>query len=213
MPDHFFQYWGKADEKYVGATSWHPLAYHCLDVAACGHVLLKAQPAWLASLGRLSGVPLDELLGWITFLLSLHDSGKFGDGFQSLRSDLLKTLQGRTEDTRPGERHDTLGYELLMENLPQWLNSPQLARRGGQQMRPWLAAVTGHHGKPPKNLSTGDSIRLLRDHFPAQVLEDIRQFVLEVTELLMPRGHPLPAHQDGQWNAMGKPLGCFQDLQ
>ena len=47
MQNHLFQYWGKADEKYVGATSWHPLAYHCLDVAACGQVLLNAQPSWL----------------------------------------------------------------------------------------------------------------------------------------------------------------------
>jgi CRISPR-associated endonuclease/helicase Cas3 len=204
MQNHFFQYWGKADEKYVGATSWHPLAYHCLDVAACGQVLLNAQPSWLRSLGRLSGISLDVLPGWVTFLLALHDSGKFGDGFQSLRSDLWQTLQCRTEDTRPGERHDTLGYELLMETLPQWLNRPELARRGRQQMRPWLAAVTGHHGKPPRNLSTGDSARLLRDHFPAQVLEDTRQFVLEVTELLMPDGHPLPAHQDGQAERYGQ---------
>lgn len=198
MQDHLFRYWGKADEKYVGATSWHPLAYHCLDVAARGHVLLNAQPAWLASLGRLSGVSLNELPDWVAFLLTLHDSGKFGDGFQSLRPDLWQTLQGRTEDARPGERHDTLGYELLMESLPQWLNHPELARRGGQQMRPWLAAVTGHHGKPPRNLSAGDSARLLRDHFPAQVLEDTRQFVLEATELLMSDGTPLPTHQDGQ---------------
>ena len=47
MQSHLFEYWGKADEKYVGETSWHPLAYHCLDVAACGQVLLNAQPSWL----------------------------------------------------------------------------------------------------------------------------------------------------------------------
>ncbi|MBI4002403.1 MAG: CRISPR-associated helicase Cas3' [Nitrospira defluvii] len=204
MPNHYFQYWGKADEKYVSAISWHPLAYHCLDVAACGHVLLNAQPAWLASLGRLSGISLDKLPDWVAFLLILHDSGKFGDGFQSLRPDLWQILQGRTEGVRLGERHDTLGYELLMESLPQWLNRPELARRGGQQMRPWLAAVTGHHGKPPKNLFAGDSVRLLRDHFPAQVLDDTRQFALEAVELLLPDGCPLPAIQDGQAERYGQ---------
>lgn len=195
---NYFQYWGKADEKYAGETTWHPLAYHCLDVAACGHVLLNAQPAWLASFGRLSGISLAELPDWVAFLLTLHDLGKFSDGFQSLRPDLRKTLQGRTENARPGERHDTLGYELLMESLPQWLNHPELAQRGGQQLRPWLAAVTGHHGKPPKNLSTGDSVRLLRDHFPAQVLESARQFVLEAIKLLLPNECLLPAIQNGQ---------------
>ena len=195
---NYLRYWGKADEKYVGEATWHPLAYHCLDVAACGHVLLNAQPAWLASLRRLSGIALDELPDWVAFLLTLHDAGKFGDGFQSLRPDLWQTLQGRTEDARPGERHDTLGYELLMESLPQWLNHPELARRGGQQMRPWLAAVTGHHGKPPKNLSSGDSVRQLRDHFPVQVLEDTRQFVLEAIKLLLPNECLLAAIQNGQ---------------
>jgi CRISPR-associated endonuclease/helicase Cas3 len=194
----FLQYWGKADEKYIGEPKWHPLAYHCLDVAACGRVLLNSQPAWLAGMGRLSGFPLDVLPSWITFLLALHDSGKFGDGFQSLRPDLWKTLQGRRVEVRPGERHDTLGYEILMGFLPQWLNKSELARRGGQQMRPWLAAVTGHHGKPPINLSAGDSSRLRRDHFPTQVLDDARQFILQASDLLMPDGFPLATSEEGQ---------------
>lgn len=28
------RYWGKADPAYPGAAKWHPLVYHCLDVAA-----------------------------------------------------------------------------------------------------------------------------------------------------------------------------------
>jgi hypothetical protein len=30
----YFRYWGKADPKYEGQSKWHPLVYHCLDVAA-----------------------------------------------------------------------------------------------------------------------------------------------------------------------------------
>jgi len=31
----FFRYWGKADPSYAGEPKWHPLTYHCLDVAVC----------------------------------------------------------------------------------------------------------------------------------------------------------------------------------
>jgi len=33
-PEGYFRYWGKADPKYQGEPKWHPLVYHCLDVAA-----------------------------------------------------------------------------------------------------------------------------------------------------------------------------------
>ncbi len=32
----YYQYWGKADPNYPGEPKWHPLVYHCLDVAAVG---------------------------------------------------------------------------------------------------------------------------------------------------------------------------------
>jgi len=194
----YFNYWGKADEKYVSATTWHPLVYHSLDVAACGYLLLSSQPGWLEKLERLSGLSSEVSRRWVTLLLAVHDAGKFGDGFQSLRPDLWRMLQGRAESVRHGERHDTFGYELLLEKLPQWLNQPDLAKRGGQRLQPWLAAITGHHGKPPKNLSRGDSALLIRDHFPDPVREDVWQFVLDAKELLMPRDFQWPALAQGQ---------------
>ena len=36
----YFRYWGKADPNYPGEPKWHPLVYHCLDVAACAKALL-----------------------------------------------------------------------------------------------------------------------------------------------------------------------------
>lgn len=35
MRGGIFEYWGKADTNYAGEATWHPLVYHCLDVAAC----------------------------------------------------------------------------------------------------------------------------------------------------------------------------------
>ena len=30
----YWRYWGEADPNYAGEPKWHPLASHCLDVAA-----------------------------------------------------------------------------------------------------------------------------------------------------------------------------------
>ena len=77
---------------------------------------LDAFPDWLNWTRHLrdDGLKLELYCGANTQTFSINGAG--------LRPDLWKTLQGRTEDARPGERHDTLGYEVLMEFLPQWLN-------------------------------------------------------------------------------------------
>lgn len=46
------QYWGKAPEGAHGEVTWHPLAYHSLDVAAVGQALFVARPALRSLLGR-----------------------------------------------------------------------------------------------------------------------------------------------------------------
>lgn len=37
--DIIFKYWGKAKPDSSGGPAWHPLAYHCLDVAAVADVI------------------------------------------------------------------------------------------------------------------------------------------------------------------------------
>ena len=123
-----FRYWGKADLKYSQEPKWHPLVYHCLDVAACGYVLLQTHQAWLRKIAQISGLPLAHLSDWIVFLLTVHDMGKFSDGFQCIRSDLQDQLQQRTVHLAKGPRHDTVGYELLMAHFPQWCGREDLAR-------------------------------------------------------------------------------------
>lgn len=191
----FMSYWGKASEAGHVRPTWHPLAYHCLDVAACGQVLLDVQPALLSALVRSSAVPADGLKAWLIFLLALHDLGKFANGFQALRPDLWLKLQGRSGPPPAGERHDTLGYELAMAHLPAWLDRPELARRSGQLISPWLAPFTGHHGRPPRSVDGGTL--LLRNHFPLEVLADVRTFVEEARHLFLPNGWPLPEPESG----------------
>lgn len=187
--EHLFRYWGKADPAYPGEPKWHPLVYHCLDVAACGQTLLESQHAWPETLCRLSGMPVDTLKPWLVFLLAIHDIGKFGDSFQSRCPDWMKHLQGRVANVPQDARHDTVGYELAMARLPEWLGRADLGQRGGGLLRPWLAAVTGHHGKPPR--SDRNWALLWKNQFPSHVLEDASRFVADMAKLLMTNGCPL----------------------
>lgn len=193
--DLIFRYWGKADPHYPSEPKWHPLVYHCLDVAACGQVLLQRQPAWLNTLTRLSGIEPATLPRWLVFLLAIHDLGKFGNGFQSLRPDLRGEFRAEATHVGYDVRHDTLGYAALMEHLPGWLGRPDLVERGGNLIRLWAAAVTGHHGRPPKNDGLPGAVRR---HFPTDpVLRDAGTFVAEVRHLLLPDNAVLPARSDG----------------
>ena len=89
------RYWGKAKPETGSGPQWHPLVYHSLDVAACGRKLLEADTERRQRLARRSSLREEVLLAWLSFLLVIHDSGKFGDGFQNLRPNLLQELQGR----------------------------------------------------------------------------------------------------------------------
>jgi CRISPR-associated endonuclease/helicase Cas3 len=183
--------------------------YHCLDVAACADILLKTRTTWVDKIARVSGLPEDYLCEWLTFLLTIHDIGKFSDGFQSVRPDLQKELQQRTARLARGPRHDTIGYELLMTHFPAWCTRDDLARYGGSALRLWVSSVTGHHGLPPRNDSTRAT--LLRDHFPATVLSDAESYFADATSLVLPHGCPLPLdgveqielYKQGSWLVAG----------
>lgn len=149
----WWRYWGKAGD----GDRYHPVVCHCLDVAAVGRLLLEESPLLRQRLIAVGGLPERALLNWATFLLSIHDLGKFALGFQALRPDLMAHLQGRAIVVTYPERHDLVGYRLWAELL-----AAQLWREGqffpvGDQpedwadlIDPWLSAAMGHHGVPPR---------------------------------------------------------------
>ena len=86
----YFKYWGKAKPGLDEAgAQYHLLPYHSLDVAAVGYVLLNQDHAYLNHFLRLTGLSKSQFIAWFTFLLALHDIGKFADSFQSLNADVL----------------------------------------------------------------------------------------------------------------------------
>jgi CRISPR-associated endonuclease/helicase Cas3 len=187
----YYRYWGKADNE----GRYHLLPYHCLDVAACAQTLLLKRSDFLKKLTHLSNFSENQIIAWLTFLYAIHDVGKFGDGFQGQQEELQKSLQDRTTYFDQSVRHDTVGYELLMTHLPDWLGRTDLAKRGGSHIRLWISSVAGHHGRPPRNDANGPL--LLRDYFPTAVLEDVKKFVSESASLFLSDGCPIPQNGHG----------------
>jgi CRISPR-associated endonuclease/helicase Cas3 len=114
----FLNYWGKAGAANAAAVDgpiWHRLAFHSLDVAAVGHVLLTNDRRLLARIGASAGLTPREVSHVVPWLFALHDLGKFSDGFQDLRLDLSEMLQGSHLQRSYGVRHDSAGYLLWRE--------------------------------------------------------------------------------------------------
>ena len=163
MGKSYYKYWGKAKrEETDGGEPYHLLAYHSLDVAAVGHVLLDEHPTLSRKLSELTGFSENEFKQWAVFFLALHDVGKFADCFQNLSPEVLKNLQSRRSDREYSERHDSLGYllwnEVIKEQFVELGIMP--AKQGKHGVKPqeqaidsWMGAVTGHHGEPPKNIA------------------------------------------------------------
>lgn len=160
VADKIFTYWGKANPLSNSSESYHLLPYHCLDVAAVGQVLLTQNTAYVDIFCRIIDIEKQVFIQWFTFLLALHDLGKFTESFQNLKPELLQVLQQRTSSQAYLERHDTLGWVCWEHCGKALLQAKGLipkpnakSRRSSAELTMddiWMAAMVGHHGQPPK---------------------------------------------------------------
>ena len=119
------RYWGKARPPMdrSQAAPFHPLPYHCLDVAAVGVEALRRMPALQRIFAGACQLPEEQLESWVAFWLALHDLGKFAESFQSQCPDVFLVLRDR--DPNPAKpytlRHDSLGMlfwrDVLRESV------------------------------------------------------------------------------------------------
>ena len=177
-------YWGKAGATGIGAPDHHLLVLHCLDVAAVGAALLQRQPRLRQLLARQLGLSEAAAVDWLSFLLSLHDLGKFAEAFQGQKPELFERLQGRAPKRAYLAKHDSLGdwlwsKSLVEDVLTKSFTASKAWRHG---FSPLLRAVTGHHGQPPKVSSGG-----LDQHFSRDDERAAREFVDDVKRLLLPQ--------------------------
>lgn len=185
--DNIYYYWGKAYPCEEISSSYHLLPYHCLDVAAAGRVLLDDQPALLYQFANLSGIDSKSFLDWSSFLLAIHDVGKFADGFQNKRPDLLGQLQKRRPQSPDNEHHSSLGYRFCGQHLTPMFTGEEGLEDLWDLLQPWLGAVTGHHGRPPKLDAFPPPIKI---QFPDQVCKDALAFIRDILTIFLPGGLP-----------------------
>jgi CRISPR-associated endonuclease/helicase Cas3 len=192
--DSMYDYWGKAKPDIDhAADSYHLLVYHCMDVAAVGHVLLQKDKRLLNRFAEITSLSNDTTIDLITFYLAIHDIGKFSDRFQNLRPDIFEHLRGHTCDKAYKIRHDTMGYHLWNsvwsplwdENLLHLEQSASINKIDWQDiLKPWVQAVTGHHGKPPLLDDNGMTIHV-QNLFTEENIIMAKSFVKEVAELFI----------------------------
>jgi len=189
----YYKYWGKADK---ADGRFHLLPYHCLDVAAVGRELLRNDERLRRMLTDMTGVVDCIIENWLMLFLTLHDVGKFSEGFQNLRSDLLLKLQGRKSDKTYSVRHDSLGYLIWKKRL--WdvvwtegflgFDFPENEKRSWERSFDCFAqAVTGHHGKPPEKKGA-NSLRLSFNRYFGKIeTAASEEFVRDIGKLFKKR--------------------------
>lgn len=177
-------YWGKAQPDAAPPyPRAHPVAYHCLDVAACVGAILDARPGALARGAALLRVDVDEARRLLVALAGLHDLGKFAPAFQVKAEDLWPARLGPRDPARIAQgRHTDDGYVLWHHTLARTA-APRLWPGAEPALRVLAPAVFGHHGAP-----VGLEPRQLAARFPGNARTD----ALDAADALLALLAPVP---------------------
>ena len=172
---NFLEFWGKAQPRHDDeGPCWHPLAYHCLDVAAVGEALMERHRGLRDSLHGHLGLPAEAADTLICFLLCLHDIGKFAKRFQAKVPDRYPACFGDDANlVSSGYDHGAGGLRLFMAS-PSSFGLP--GETTSRVWRPLVSAVTGHHGSPPEP-GGATSLDGLRPDFGKKGIEAAHSFI------------------------------------
>jgi CRISPR-associated endonuclease/helicase Cas3 len=150
----YYRYWGKAkrDIKRSG-DNYHLLAYHSLDVAAVGMLLLAEEGEITKDIASYLEITPKQLQSMFVFTLALHDLGKFTSAFQNLYSNddghlfraLCTPYEGRDF------RHDRLGEYFLTEPYEGNIYDALPAEFDSSLFEKLMECTLGHHGQPIKH--------------------------------------------------------------
>lgn len=191
----YLRFWGKARGARPGEPAWHPLPYHCLDVAASAEALLSAFPRQVEHLAKSLGTPRDNLASLLTALIALHDIGKFATGFQ-LKAPEYWPAGVLGPMPKSGDQLDG--------DHARFASRARRAFGLKRAFEPWLQgwestgfdalwhAVAGHHGRP----RTAEPATDLRFDLPAPARAAALAFRDDVLALL-PGAAPLPELRPG----------------
>lgn len=179
------RFWGKAqpsDPEH--GPRWHPLAYHSLDVAAVGEVLLASERGYGECFSRLLGLPRGDAKSLICYLLALHDIGKFARKFQAKAPNHYPDCFDGDPASLAAHYDHGAGGLRLFDVAAEPFKLPQGTR--SRHWRPLISAVTGHHGTPPEPRHS-DSMTTLRGiDFGTAGIEAAHEFIGKSHDLLTP---------------------------
>jgi CRISPR-associated endonuclease/helicase Cas3 len=187
-----WQAWGKARPAPDAVHSWHPLVYHCLDVAAVGETVLHERPDALARLAARFVSDVEAFAKAFVFLLALHDIGKLSRSFQAKVPELwpqqflgpLPTVPPRD----PG--HPVTGAWFLQRSLAGELAPlfPGWSERTGDLLAPFV----GHHGRPVSDATIAQTRFSEREMFGGQAVAAAQDFLATMRALFEPDPLPKP---------------------
>lgn len=151
--DHMYQYWGKTRKD--GEPNYHLLVYHSLDVAAVGNRFLYHHPILVSRISSALNIEQDQVIPFISFLLAIHDLGKFSESFQGMVRDLFLQIHGREPGLCNQLHHSNLGVKIF-ENIIERSDLDLTDRLCEGDLYEFyfgynfcLNASLGHHGMPP----------------------------------------------------------------
>lgn len=146
----FLSFWGKARPASEQGPAWHPLAYHCLDVAATAQEYLRRRPRLLAELAQAFKLGSAEALAWTSFLAGAHDLGKFHPCFVAKQPELFRAIfPGRALPDASANPHPAVGLTSLLQYLhARWYQDMDFEDEFVEFIEPVANAAAGHHGRP-----------------------------------------------------------------
>lgn len=188
--NQMLEFWAKSRRAEDGTLQAHPIACHCLDVAACLHEIL-APPAR----GPHSRAPLDAMpVSSLTMLAALHDIGKFARKFQGKQPDHWRSHWGPIP-AHTAYNHALGSYALLWKPVAQKLD-PLFAEWSMDSRNAVLRAVAFHHGRPLDEYEAADLWNARTDVFGQAALRAAEDFVDALGATLNPLPLPVPANLD-----------------
>jgi CRISPR-associated endonuclease/helicase Cas3 len=150
MSENYLEYWGKADPQYPAEPKWHPLVYHCLDVAAVAgawwdeSAVLRKRFVAAFMVSEFEEV---RLRAWVLFFVALHDLGKFDARFQLVAPEALREAWPGLDPSDVSRSlafdHGRWGYTWGVHECAMWTGAADIYEIL-DAWRPWLAAVAGH---------------------------------------------------------------------
>lgn len=199
----YFQYWAKAHKAEDGKElQYHLLPYHLLDVAAVGYTLLEQDTRLRKKLASLCGMNEDVFQLWITFMLGLHDIGKFSHTFQNLNIKVANELTGtENKSTYYKYRHDVLGFALvellqerdLLNQEHDLLRQTHLLPSNSSDAvnNTWKSVIFGHHGKSVSLEELNQIIKLEgRMEFKTNDFTAATSFIQDLADILIKNAKP-----------------------